>query len=114
MFNITYTGLRPKQAKVIRHNPMVSRQYLCFCRPSRALDSFQALLDEKSHCLAHPDALISAVGTKVYEFVSGQWREDVAWAALLGEGWDLAVAREAAYSTLAQVGIRFAETCFTL
>lgn len=90
----------------------VSHDYLSLFRPCRALDSFQALLAEKSHCLAHPDALISAVGTKVYEFVSGQWREDAAWSALLGEGWDLAVAREAAYSTLAQVGVELAETSF--
>lgn len=33
-----------------------------FCR---SLDSFKALAKEKGHCLAMPDALISAVGTKV-------------------------------------------------
>ncbi|MEW5316387.1 MAG: hypothetical protein WDW38_007764 [Sanguina aurantia] len=82
----------------------VTRGGVLVYNTGRALDSFQALLSDKSHCLAHPDALISAVGTKVYEFESGRWREDQEWTALLGEGWDLAVAREAAYRTLAQVG----------
>lgn len=31
----------------------------------RALSSFQQLLQDKGHCLAHPDVLLSAVGTKV-------------------------------------------------
>jgi hypothetical protein len=31
----------------------------------RSLASFTTLLADKAHCLAHPDALISAVGTKV-------------------------------------------------
>ncbi|MEW5307867.1 MAG: hypothetical protein WDW36_010240 [Sanguina aurantia] len=82
----------------------VTRGGVLVYNTGRALDSFQALLSDKSHCLAPPDALISAVGTKVYEFESGRWREDQEWTALLGEGWDLAVAREAAYRTLAQVG----------
>jgi hypothetical protein len=35
---------------------------VCVCR---ALGSFQQLLKDKGHCLAHPDVLLSAVGTKV-------------------------------------------------
>jgi len=31
----------------------------------RSLPQFLELMQKKSHCLAHPDALISAVGTKV-------------------------------------------------
>ena len=33
----------------------------------RALDLFEKLLEEKSHCLAEPDMLISSVGTKIYK-----------------------------------------------
>ncbi|KAL6764257.1 sucrose-6F-phosphate phosphohydrolase-domain-containing protein [Haematococcus lacustris] len=70
----------------------------------RSLDSFKALLRDKAHCLAPPDALISAVGTKVYLNKGGSWVEDGSWEAQLEQGWRLEVVREACYSALAQVG----------
>eukprot|EP00798_Chlamydomonas_sp_ICE-L_P016678 gene16678-22937_t len=48
----------------------------------RALDSFLVLMNEKRHCMAHPDALISAVGTK----------------------WDIEVVCEAGYKALDTLG----------
>ena len=71
--------------------------------PPRALDSFQKLLREKAHCMAHPDALISAVGTKVYEFEGGRWEEDKAWSATLDQGWSVEAVRETSYKALAEV-----------
>jgi hypothetical protein len=37
----------------------------------RSLESFEQLMAEKSAVLAHPDMLISAVGTKIYKFENG-------------------------------------------
>ena len=54
--------------------------------------------------MAHPDALISAVGTKIYSHEGGAWREDAAWAASLNEAWSVTVVREASYQALAAVG----------
>lgn len=55
--------------------------------------------------MAHPDALISAVGTKIYSSVSGgAWREDTAWSATLDESWSVNATREASYKALALVG----------
>ncbi|KAF6259195.1 sucrose-6F-phosphate phosphohydrolase-domain-containing protein [Scenedesmus sp. NREL 46B-D3] len=71
----------------------------------RALDSFKQLLRDKAHCLAHPDVLISAVGTKVYNFTpSSGWQEDKGWANQLEVGWRVEAVREAAYAALANVG----------
>jgi hypothetical protein len=36
----------------------------CHATPRRSLESFQGLQQDKAHCLAHPDVLISAVGTR--------------------------------------------------
>lgn len=69
----------------------------------RALGSFQQLLKDKAHCMAHPDALISAVGTKVYRFEAGSWQEDMAWSATLDQGWNAEAVREACYKALAMV-----------
>ena len=74
---------------------------LLFCR---ALDSFKKLLQDKSHCLAHPDVLISAVGTKIYNFTSDAgWKEDMGWSKQLDQGWKVAAVRDAAYAALAKV-----------
>lgn len=54
--------------------------------------------------MAHPDALISAVGTKVYRFEAGSWQEDMAWSATLDQGWNAEAVREACYEALAMVG----------
>lgn len=71
----------------------------------RALASFEQLLASKASCLAHPDILISAVGTKVYLFTpEGRWNEDKAWSSQLDQGWNVGAVREAAYSALAKVG----------
>jgi sucrose-6F-phosphate phosphohydrolase len=74
----------------------------------RALDLFEALLAEKRGVLAEPDMLISSVGTKIYTKIytrrGAGWREDEAYAAALGRGWDLEAVREAAYAALAAVG----------
>lgn len=55
--------------------------------------------------MAHPDALISAVGTKVYRFEAGSWQEDMAWSATLDQGWNAEAVREACYKALAMVGL---------
>lgn len=70
----------------------------------RSLDSFLSLMREKSSCLAHPDILISAVGTKIYNYKGKTWEEDHQWVKLLDKEWDVQVVREAAYSSLAKVG----------
>lgn len=70
----------------------------------RSLDSFVNLLNSKTDVLAHPDALISAVGTKVYEFTGQKWREDKGWTAVLDKDWSVDVARDAAYQALHKVG----------
>ncbi len=61
-------------------------------------------MQAKAGCLAHPDVLISAVGTKVYNFSNGSWVEDAKWRARLDEGWVVGAVRDAAYSALAMVG----------
>ncbi|KAG1661702.1 hypothetical protein FOA52_002038 [Chlamydomonas sp. UWO 241] len=72
----------------------------------RALKSFQALMKEKAHCMAHPDALISAVGTKVYLCSpEGKWAEDTAWSSTLNDAWDVEAVRETGYKALATVGM---------
>ncbi|KAF8062739.1 SPP1 [Scenedesmus sp. PABB004] len=69
----------------------------------RALASFEALLADKSAVLAHPDVLISAVGTKIYNFSAARgWQEDRGWAAQLDQDWRVDAVREAAYAALAK------------
>jgi hypothetical protein len=78
---------------------------LWYCR---ALDSFKQLLSDKTHCLAHPDILISAVGTKVYNYTPDKgWQEDKGWAGQLDVGWRVEAVREAAYAALANVSERW-------
>lgn len=46
----------------------------------RTLVQYLELAQEKQGLLAQPDALISAVGTRVYNYDSaGEWEEDAAW-----------------------------------
>jgi hypothetical protein len=47
--------------------------------------------------------LISAVGTKIYNWEAGQWVEDPAWETTLAQGWDGEVVRGAAYEALNKV-----------
>ena len=71
----------------------------------RSLDSFEQLLRDKAGCLARPDVLIGAVGTKIFNYAgAGRWAEDAGWAARLDEGWDLDAVRDAAYRALAEAG----------
>jgi hypothetical protein len=75
-----------------------------FCTSCRALDSFKQLLSDKAHCLAHPDVLISAVGTKIYNYTPNSgWQEDKGWASQLDVGWRVEAVRDAAYAALANV-----------
>lgn len=86
--------------------PTVAAHCCCCCCSSRALDSFKQLLQDKSHCLAHPDVLISAVGTKIYNYSpESGWREDKGWVEQLDVGWRVEAVREAAYAALAKVGV---------
>ena len=48
------------------HNTAVVRGGILVYNTGRALASFEQLLRDKAHCMAQPDALISAVGTKVW------------------------------------------------
>lgn len=52
-----------------------------------------------------PDALITSVGTRVFQRqVDGTWLEDQTWSAQLEEGWHLDAVREATYHAVAAVG----------
>jgi sucrose-6F-phosphate phosphohydrolase len=71
----------------------------------RALDLFLSLLDEKAHCIAEPDLLISSVGTKIYKKNStSSWVLDEEYEKRLGNGWELEAVRESAYAALGSVG----------
>lgn len=86
-------------------NEGVLRGGLLVYNTGRALGSFQQLLQDKGHCLAHPDVLLSAVGTKVYNFTpAGKWQEDKGWVQQLDVGWRVDAVRDAAYAALAEVG----------
>jgi sucrose-6F-phosphate phosphohydrolase len=71
----------------------------------RVLDLFLELLEEKAHCIAEPDLLISSVGTKIYKKESNNsWVQDEIYEKRLGKGWELDAVREAAYAALGAVG----------
>ena len=70
----------------------------------RAVDKFQELCQQKQHCLAMPDVLISAVGTKVYNWQQGSWVEDAQYASRLDHAWKLDSVRDATYAALAAAG----------
>jgi sucrose-6F-phosphate phosphohydrolase len=83
----------------------VVRGGLLVYNTGRSLESFKQLLHDKGHALARPDVLISAVGTKVYNYAgAGAWAEDAGWTAQLDEGWELGAVRDAAYAALAATG----------
>jgi len=71
----------------------------------RSLGQFQGLLEAKGGALPVPDALITAVGTKIFLLdreggtrgtASGHsWQEDTQWAGILDGGWNLDIVRAA-------------------
>jgi hydroxymethylpyrimidine pyrophosphatase-like HAD family hydrolase len=97
----------------------------------RSLQSFAQLVEEKRGILATPDALICAVGTKVYRRVdapdppnlvettfrslasvfqndavseTSNWIEDLDWTASLDANWDFETVLEAARKAVELVG----------
>ena len=92
----------------------------------RSLESFASLIEEKAAVMATPDALICAVGTKVYRrvvvpnapasvaraaaaargFRAGAyaWIEDDAWTSRLDDGWDFEKVAAAAAAAVAAAG----------
>ena len=81
----------------------------------RSLGQFVGLWESKAGRLALPDALITAVGTKIFMLDSGRaggrsraggsaWVEDMQWARRLDQGWDLARVRMAASAALDRHG----------
>ena len=79
----------------------------------RSLGQFQGLLQDKGGALPVPDALITAVGTKIFLLdreggtrgtASGlAWVEDLQWARVLDGGWDLDVVKAAAIEAMASI-----------
>ena len=77
----------------------------------RSQGQFEGLLKDKNGALPLPDALITAVGTKIFLLnreggtrgtASGlEWHEDLQWSTVLDENWDLKVAREAGAAAVA-------------
>lgn len=82
----------------------VSRGSALIYNTGRDIESFKQLLKEKKGVMLVPDAVICAVGTKVYLRNGQGWDEDRNWSGMISEGWDVAVVREAAYQALAKVG----------
>ena len=70
----------------------------------RSLASFLRLLDKKMNCLDIPDALVCAVGTKIYSYHLGEWLEDAAWTEQLTEAWDLTTVQDATRHVVKSVG----------
>lgn len=81
----------------------------------RSLGQFQELLASKAAMLALPNALITAVGTKVFilqdrhaggevQPAEHEWVEDLQWAARLSQGWHLPSVREVANQVIAECG----------
>jgi len=77
----------------------------------RSLGQFQGLLEAKGGALPVPDALITAVGTKIFLLdreggtrgtASGlSWQEDTHWAGILSSGWNLEIVRAAGAEAIA-------------
>lgn len=82
----------------------LTRGSLLVYNTGRAVDKFQELCQEKQHCLAMPDVLMSSVGTKVYNWQQGSWVEDAQYASRLDHAWKLETVREATYAALAAAG----------
>ena len=70
----------------------------------RSLTSCLKLLKEKKHCLAMPDVLISAVGTKIHMCEAERWPEHPNWAERLNEDWDVKVVWNTAKAAVEKVG----------
>lgn len=76
----------------------------------RSLGQVVGLLEHMKGVLPIPDAIISAVGTKIFLLdrerghrgsTSGSsWHEDMDWAHSLDEGWDLHIVRQAANAAI--------------
>lgn len=82
----------------------LTRGSLLVYNTGRAVDKFQELCQQKQHCLAMPDVLMSSVGTKVYNWQNGSWMEDQQYASRLDHAWKLDTVREATYAALAAAG----------
>ena len=82
----------------------LTRGSLLVYNTGRAVDKFQELCQQKQHCLAMPDVLMSSVGTKVYNWQNGSWAEDAQYASRLDHAWKLETVREATYAALAAAG----------
>ncbi|KAL3162887.1 hypothetical protein ABBQ32_009336 [Trebouxia sp. C0010 RCD-2024] len=82
----------------------LTRGSLLVYNTGRAVDKFQELCQQKQHCLAMPDMLMSSVGTKVYNWQNGSWVEDAQYASRLDHAWKLDTVREATYAALAAAG----------
>lgn len=82
----------------------LTRGSLLVYNTGRAVDKFQELCQQKQHCLAMPDVLMSSVGTKVYNWQHGTWVEDKQYASRLDHEWKLDTVREATYAALAAAG----------
>ncbi len=82
----------------------LTRGSLLVYNTGRAVDKFQELCQEKQHCLAMPDVLMSSVGTKLYNWQQGSWAEDAQYASRLDHAWKLETVREATYAALAAAG----------
>lgn len=79
----------------------------------RSIGQFQGLLQQKKGALPLPDAIITAVGTKIFLLdqeggsrgtTSGiAWKEDEVWSRMLDENWDLESIRAAVNDSMASI-----------
>ena len=69
----------------------------------RPYQSVEQLLRDKADCLAHPDAIVTSVGTRLHCFLGGTWREDETWTASLDEGWSVDAVLGAVHKSIAEV-----------
>eukprot|EP00210_Caulerpa_lentillifera_P006877 g6574.t1 len=71
----------------------------------RSMGQFTYLLNQKAGFLSLPDAVITAVGTKIFHLSTGgrgrsratglNWIEDITWSSMLDKHWNLGLVREA-------------------
>ncbi len=59
--------------------------------------------------MAWPDAVITAVGTRVFSYDDdgggGGWVEDAAWSRSLDEGWSVQAVRQGVHAAMSMVGV---------
>lgn len=85
----------------------VSRGCRLVYSTGRTLVQYLELAQEKEGLLAQPDALISAVGTRVYNYDgAGEWEEDAMWTTALDDQWSEQVVRDACASAVELCGDR--------